>query len=342
MTISLCMIVKNEEAVLDRCLGSIADLMDEIVIVDTGSTDRTKEIASKYTDRIYDFEWIGDFSAARNFAFSKATMDYIYSADADEVVDAVNHERFRLLKEKLLPEIDLVQMKYGNQLQYSTVYNFDEEYRPKLFKRLRPFVWEEPVHEQVRLNPVIYDSDVVITHMPQGSHAGRDLKIFREKTAGGEQLSRRLFDMYVRELFLAGDEEDFRGAKKYFLAAAADTSRSSDEVREACLVVAHAAELAGDTVTFFKYIVKLMADDPSSETCIELGRFYEKQKDYEEAAIWYYNAAFETTPIVRMASANADAAGGLKRVYEAMGMPEAADSFLQDIANRMNLTAGLS
>ncbi len=78
--ISLCMIVKNEEKVLGRCLDSIADLMDEIIIVDTGSTDRTKEIAKKYTEHIYDFEWIDDFSAARNFSFSKATKDYIYAA----------------------------------------------------------------------------------------------------------------------------------------------------------------------------------------------------------------------------------------------------------------------
>ena len=78
-TISLCMIVKNESAVLARCLDSIADLMDEIIIVDTGSTDNTKEIAAQYTSRIYDFKWTSDFSAARNFSFSKATMEYIYT-----------------------------------------------------------------------------------------------------------------------------------------------------------------------------------------------------------------------------------------------------------------------
>ena len=72
ITISLCMIVKNEEKLLARCLDSVAGLMDEIIIVDTGSTDRTKEIAARYTDKIYDFEWVQDFSAARNFAFSKA------------------------------------------------------------------------------------------------------------------------------------------------------------------------------------------------------------------------------------------------------------------------------
>ena len=163
ITISLCMIVKNEERVLKRCLDSVRDLVDEIIIVDTGSTDATKRIAAGYTDKIYDLTWNDDFSAARNFAFSKATKEYIYSADADEVLSEENRRRFRLLKETLLPEIEIVQMKYGNQLQNGTVYNFDEEYRPKLFRRLRSFVWEEPIHETVRLEPVVYDSDIVIT-----------------------------------------------------------------------------------------------------------------------------------------------------------------------------------
>jgi glycosyltransferase involved in cell wall biosynthesis len=66
------MIVKNEESVLGRCLDSVKDIVDEIIIVDTGSSDKTKEIAAKYTNRIYDFEWIDDFSVARNFSFEKA------------------------------------------------------------------------------------------------------------------------------------------------------------------------------------------------------------------------------------------------------------------------------
>lgn len=115
-TFSLCMIVKNEENVLARCLDSLADLMDEIIIVDTGSTDKTKEIAARYTDRIYDFTWIDDFAAARNFAASKATMEYIYTADADEFVDPENHRQIRQLKEVLLPEVEIVQMYYCNDL----------------------------------------------------------------------------------------------------------------------------------------------------------------------------------------------------------------------------------
>ena len=140
VTISLCMIVKNEADILRRCLTSVADLMDEIIIVDTGSTDNTKEVAAEFTDKIYDYVWENDFAAARNFAFSKAEMEYIYSADADEVLDEVNRNRFAELKQVLLPEIEIVQMYYITPPEYNTTANYQKEYRPKLYKRLREFV----------------------------------------------------------------------------------------------------------------------------------------------------------------------------------------------------------
>lgn len=332
ITISLCMIVKNEEQVLARCLDSVADLMDEIVIVDTGSTDRTKEIAARYTDRIYDFVWVDDFSAARNFAFSKAQMDYIYSADADEVLDAENRERYRILKENLLPEIEIVQMKYSNQLQFGTVYNFDEEYRPKLFKRLREFEWQNPIHETVRLEPIVYDSDIVITHMPQCSHAGRDLANFRKQTGRGVRLSKHLHEMYARELFVAGSDEDFQAAEEFFSSSARDVNRSPKEFMEACCVVARAARLRGDSETFFKYAMKLLAGEGCAEICCEMGDFYMSRKDYEEAAVWYYNAAYETEAAIALSAATDRPFQGLIAVYEALGLPEQAESYRQEYA----------
>lgn len=327
ITISLCMIVKNEERVLARCLDSIADLMDEIIIVDTGSTDATKEIASRYTDKIYDFKWIDDFSAARNFAFSKANMEYIYSADADEVLSEENREKYKLLKQSLLPEIELVQMKYANQLQFGSVYNFDEEYRPKLFKRKRGFVWEGAIHETIRLEPIIFDSDIVITHMPEKSHAKRDLDNFAKQVREGRFLPKRLHNMYARELLMAGEPEDFANAIAYFMASAADNERSEEEVEEACCVVARAARLTNDTLTFFKYTSKVIANDGCSEICCELGNFYEDLQDYEEAIIWYYNAAYETTPILNIKSGDVQAREGLVRCYEKLGMHEQAQIY---------------
>lgn len=322
ISISLCMIVKNEERILARCLDSVADLMDEIVIVDTGSSDRTKEIAAGYTDLIYDFEWIDDFSAARNFAFSKAHMDYIYSADADEVLNEENRERFRILKENLMPEIEIVQMKYGNQLQFGTVYNFDEEYRPKLFKRQREFVWQEPIHETVRLDPVVYDSDIVITHMPENSHAGRDLANFRKQTDRGIRLSKHLHEMYARELFVAGSDEDFLRAELFFTDSAKDTERSADELIQACCVVARAARLRGDTVAFFKHVSKVIAGESCSEICCELGHFYAEIRDYEEAAVWYYNAAYETQPVLALSAGKDLPLQGLIHCYKELGLED--------------------
>ena len=217
ITVSLCMIVKNEEDILARCLDSLKGLMDEIIIVDTGSTDRTKEIAANYTDKIYDFSWCDDFAAARNFSFSKATKEYIYAPDADEVLDEINRRRFMMLKAALLPEIEIVQMKYITPHKYNTIQNAAMEYRPKLYKRLRTFTWVNPVHETVRLEPVVYDSDICIQHLPQSMHGKRDFKIFKQSFEKNGTLPKSIATMYAKELIKCGTLEDFSNALPYFL-----------------------------------------------------------------------------------------------------------------------------
>lgn len=300
ITVSLCMIVKNEERILKRCLDCLVDLVDEIVIVDTGSTDRTKEIAAEYTENLYDFGWTGNFSDARNFAFSKCTKEYIYTADADEVVDEQNRRRFLDLKQALLPEIEIVQMKYGNQLQFSTIYNFDEEYRPKLYKRLREFVWEYPIHEAVRLEPVIYDSDIVITHLPETLHTGRDIEAFEKMVKDGERLDKKLCSLYARELFISGSDEQVIRAGEYFKTVIEEEGRTPAEQMEAFCVVVRSCRLSGNTAEFYKYAMRATASDEEipAEICYELGCFYREQGDKPEAAMWFYNALHETESIL--------------------------------------------
>ncbi|MEN2453310.1 glycosyltransferase family 2 protein, partial [Bacillus sp. JR_15] len=99
VTISLCMIVKNEEEVLADCLSSVQDIVDEMIIVDTGSTDRTKEIAHSFSAQVLDFEWVQHFAKARNFAFSRATKEYILWLDADDVLLEEDRQKFLQLKE---------------------------------------------------------------------------------------------------------------------------------------------------------------------------------------------------------------------------------------------------
>src|SRR3982750_4635941 len=85
--VSLTMIVRNEEKNLPRCLESVRGLFDEIVVVDTGSRDRTKEIAAGFGARVSEFAWIDDFAAARNAALGQASSDYAFWLDADDVIE---------------------------------------------------------------------------------------------------------------------------------------------------------------------------------------------------------------------------------------------------------------
>lgn len=332
ITVSLCMIVKNEEKVLKRCLDSIADLMDEIIIVDTGSTDATRQIAAQYTDKLYDFTWTGDFSEARNFAFSKAGMDYIYSADADEVLDEQNRQAFLQLKETLLPEIDMVQMYYTNQLAHGTIYNYDKELRPKLYKRVRSFRWQGAIHEQVGLEPVIYDSDIEIIHMPEHNHKNRDLAAFARMSAAGERLDKRLHNIYAKELFISGEDRDFLAAREFFQASCKDTARSVDEIKEAACVAARAARIAGDVEDFLKYALKVTACEGCAEICCELGEYYLAKQDIDEAILWFYNGAYETESILDIHSSGDAPLKGLARCYHALGDEMQAAAFRQAAA----------
>jgi glycosyltransferase involved in cell wall biosynthesis len=321
------MIVKNEERVLKRCLDSVAGLMDEIIIVDTGSTDDTKQIAAAYTDKIYDFAWTGDFSEARNFAFSKANMEYIYSADADEMLDAENRQAFLQLKETLLPEIDIVQMYYANQLANGTIYNYDKELRPKLFKRVRTFQWQGRIHEQVGLDPVIYDSDVAILHLPEHNHKDRDLAAFARMTAAGERLDKRLHNIYAKELFISGEDKDFLAAREFFQDSCSDETRDEDEIKEAACVAARAARIAGDTADFFKYALKVTVCEGCAEICCELGEYFLAARDIDEALLWFYNGAHETESILNIHSSGDVPLRGLSRCYRALGDEAQAAAF---------------
>lgn len=318
VTISLCMIVKNEADILRRCLTSVADLMDEIIIVDTGSTDHTKEVAAEFTDKIYDYVWENDFAAARNFAFSKAEMEYIYSADADEVLDEVNRNRFAELKQVLLPEIEIVQMYYITSPEYNTTANYQKEYRPKLYKRLREFVWVDAVHETVRIDPVIYDSEVEIQHLPKNLHSSRDFHLFRQAYEREGQLSDKLHSMYAKELFISGTEKDFKEAETIFQTTLHTTGNSLEKQREAVCVLAHIYRQEKQTDKFFSMAFKLMPDAICAEIAYEIGSYFMEQADHEEAKDWFELAAHQTEAAIDVRRRGRMPLDGLAECYGKM------------------------
>ena len=313
VSISLCMIVKNEENVLARCLDSLVDAMDEIIIVDTGSTDATKEIAAKYTSKVYDFSWTGSFADARNFASSKATKEYIYTADADEYLDEDNRQKLLQLKSILLPEVEMVQMLYCTKGENNTVYNFEKEYRPKLYRRLRKFVWIDPIHETLRTDPIVYDSQIEIQHLPESNHASRDLQAMNAVGKKEERLSAKLHHMYAMELYISGSDSDFVEAVPVFEKTLNEDGRSMDEVKEAMCVLARAYRIQGNLPKFFGFALKDAATEACAEMCCELGKYYEAQGDIEEAVLWYQNAATETESILDIRTSGEIPREGLKR-----------------------------
>ena len=330
-TVSVCMIVKNEQKVLQRCLESLKGLYEELIIVDTGSTDNTKNIASAYTNKIYDFVWIDDFSAARNFAFSLCTQQYIYTVYADEVLDETNRNKFLILKQNILPEIEIVQMYYVNSKNENSVYNFQKELRPKLFKRLREFVWIDPIHERVRLQPIVYDSDIEILHMPEGEHTNRDLSILTKLAQQGKVFSDTLFKMYARELFKAGTTQQLTKSKPYFLNALENNTLG--EKRQICQIILSKIALTENNIhSFFKHCISQKTEGITSEICYLLGEYFYTQNDIEEGLSWY-QYALETLPCMDIHCCGDKALFAIAKCFETLGQKQQSQHYMQMAQN---------
>ena len=149
MRMSLCMIVRQEEKALARCLEGIADAVEEIVIVDMGSTDRTKEIARQFTDKIYDFPWMDDFAAARNFAFSKGTGEYLLWMDAEDILPSGEKEKLLALKADLRENpCDMVMMLFDRGVDEGGRTKFSC-YRERLVRRCLQARWQGRANEMI-------------------------------------------------------------------------------------------------------------------------------------------------------------------------------------------------
>ncbi len=136
MKISACIIVKDEEEIIEDCLKSVQEA-DEILIADTGSTDKTLEIASKYTDKIYHFPWNGSFAEARNFIASKATGDWILSIDADhELLTPISKIK------------EICQKTKSNALSIKSI-GRGWHYRKVLWRNGQGIKWVDKVHENL-------------------------------------------------------------------------------------------------------------------------------------------------------------------------------------------------
>jgi len=290
ITISLCLIVKNEQDTLDRCLSSVADLVEEVIIVDTGSTDDTKALARKYTERIYDFEWIHDFAAARNYAFAQASKEYILWLDADDVLREKDRNSLRELKETLDPAVDSVTMNY--HLAFDDYGNVTASLRRnRLVKRSRGFRWIGAVHEYLEVYGNIINSDISVTHSSVHHDSDRNLNIYEQRLAAGESFNPRDLYYFANELL---DHKQYKHAVGYYEQFLDTKQGWIEDNIAACGKMAdcyHGLEepqqALAAALRSFQY------DAPRGEFCCRIG-FYFLQKNNVQTAIFWYKTAAET------------------------------------------------
>lgn len=282
--ISLCMIVKNEEKVLARCLESIKNAVDEIIIADTGSTDSTKEIARKYTDKLYDFEWIDDFSAARNFAFSKAEKEYIMWLDADDFVSADNCERMIELK-KDLGGADAVMMKYNTAFDENDnpVFTY---YRERIVKKSIHPIWKGRVHETIEFFGNRIYSDIEINHYSvKTQYSTRNLNIYEKQLADGIPLSPRDKFYYGRELYY---HKKYGRAIEILNNFLNDDNGWAENKIEACRILSLCLRETGKLQEAAEALFRSFCyDSPRAETCCAAGSLFMLMNKYPLAVYWY-------------------------------------------------------
>ncbi|GFN32980.1 tetratricopeptide repeat-containing glycosyltransferase family 2 protein [Paenibacillus xylaniclasticus] len=285
IAISLCMIVKDEEDVLARCLNSVQGIADEIIIVDTGSTDRTKEIAASYSNAvIYDFEWIDNFAAARNYAFSKATLPYILWLDADDILTEQNRDKLLALKGTLSPEIDVVSMEYHlAQDENGRVTSLLR--RNRLVKASCGFQWIGAVHEYLEVYGVSFASDIAVTHASVRHDSIRNLRIYQKRLAAGEQFSPRDLYYFANEL---NDHKQYEQAITYYKKFLDTGEGWVEDNIAACGKLSDCYAALGLSAESLEYaLLSFRYGTPLPEFCCRIGYWHMQRGDYETAAYWY-------------------------------------------------------
>ena len=284
-TLGVCLIVKDEEDVLSRCLESIKNLADEIIIVDTGSSDLTVSIAEKYTDKVYYFAWCDNFSAARNFSFSKATCDFIMWLDADDVVKQENEKKISELKER--NDFDVAMLKYAVAFDKEDAPSF-VYYRERIFRRSRNFQWNGAVHEVIEPCGRIIYSDACIYHKKQKANVPmRNLLIYQKIISNGGTLSPREKFYYGRELYFNNLFNESAAVLSDYLSGegwAENKVEASRTLYRAYKKLGRVSDALNALACGFLFSF------PHAEDCCILAEHFESYNDVRSAIYWYERA----------------------------------------------------
>ena len=287
------MIVKNEEENLPRCLESVMAAMDEIIVVDTGSTDSTKETALRYTDKVYDFVWQDDFSLARNEAFDHATKPFMMWLDADDVMrqDAVN--KLIAFKETLSLDVDAVMMPYhcgiGTDGTPSLIFE-----RERIIRRDSGLRFSGFVHEAIALTGKVVHADTPVLHLGGGAKKNprRNLEIYEKHMQSGYAMTPRDWYYYARELMDCGETARAEQGFSAFLTMNGWLPNRIDaHVRRGhCL-----KKLDRKAEARVEYLAAMAYGVPDAQALCAMGESMLEGGDPAAAAFWY-RAAMEAKP----------------------------------------------
>lgn len=287
--VSLCMIVRDEEDVLERCLESIADVVDEIIIVDTGSVDNTRKIAGKFTNKIYDFQWIDDFAAARNYAFSKGTGEYLLWMDADDIFPTTEKRKFFDLKEELEKNpCDVVMMVYDAGFDKAGQATFSY-FRERLIRNCPQAKWQGAVHEVIVPFGEVRRADIHMEHRKEKKeYSDRNLRIYEKMFSEGRKLDAREQFYYARECYYHGKYEKAIEVFEIFLK---EPTAWLENKLEAVRFLSYSRKALGKNEEAFDALLQgLRLAPPTGEHCCDIGSFFYEREEWESAIFWYENA----------------------------------------------------
>lgn len=286
MEISVCMIVKNEQQTVGRILECVKKFADEIIVVDTGSTDKTKEIAKKYTSKIFDFVWCDDFSKARNYSFSKASKDFVMWLDADDFITDENIEKICNLKN--CDDVDCFLFKYATAFDAQGNPTF-EYFRERLLRRSFDFKWSGFIHEAIAPQGRIKYVDIQIQHKKEKTNnQKRNLLIYQKHKRGGAVFNAREQYYYSKELFYNSYYKKCVKELKKFLKM---PNLYLPNVYDAVLTISRCLNFLKDYSGAISNLLNFLKQNTlNGEMCCELGKSFLFKNQYKNA-IFFYQAA---------------------------------------------------
>ncbi len=278
------MIVKDEEQTLARCLECISPFADEIVVVDTGSSDKTETIARMFTDKVYRFGWRDDFAAARNFSFSKATCDLVMWLDADDVITPENAEIIANLKHR--DDFDVAFLRYAATFdgdKPTFVYQ-----RERIFKRALNLKWQGEVHEVVQpVGRLLYSQACIYHKKVKSGDPTRNLRIYQGIISRGQTLDERQKFYYGRELFFNRMYAESVAVLRDFLRGDGWVENKID----ACRTIYRAMQALGREEEGLRALLfAFTLSYPRAEDCCALAAHFEGKNNVRCAIYWYERA----------------------------------------------------